>query len=252
MRALRFLLLILLVVLLLLAVLIALFPARVAVDWMGPRLGALQLDDVSGSVWHGQARDARVHGEPIGTVGWRIHPLALLQRRLDVDLDIDGVEFRGAGFISAGQDLVVMRDARLAMSARRLEPVLDVPALTLHGTVEIELARAELVNNFPRLLEGRATWHDAAVDGAAAAQLGDLIAEFQTASDGALIGTVFDNGGPLALDGQFKVGFTGYEVEAVLEPRDGNPQVAEALRYVGERQPDGSSLLQVRGQLLPR
>jgi len=251
MKALRWILLILVLGLLLVGVAVALFPARVAVEWLGPRLGGLQLEEVSGTIWQGQARKVQARGQSLGTVGWRIHPRSLLARRVDADLTIDGVEFRGAGHVSRRGDTVLLTDARLTMSAQRLQPVLDLPALNLRGAVEFELARAELVSGFPRALEGRATWRDAAVDGAAAAQFGDLIAEFQTGADGALIGTLFDNGGPLALDGAFRLGFTGYEIDAVLSARDGNPQVVEALNYIGQRQPDGSSLLEVRGQLLP-
>ncbi len=250
MKVLRWLLLLLVVLVVVLAIAIAMFPARVAVAWFAPR-GALQLDDVTGTVWHGQARQVRLHGQPLGALGWKIAPGSLLGRRIDADLTIDGSEFQGGGWISADRERILLRDAKLAFGAARLQPALDIPALNLHGTIEVELRQAELVDSFPRRLDGRATWRGAAVDGAAAAQLGDLIAEFQTAADGSLVGTVFDNGGPLALDGQFKLGFAGYEAEAVLAARDGNPQVREALRHVGQIQPDGSAILEIRGRMLP-
>jgi general secretion pathway protein N len=251
MRALRWLLLLLLVLLLGLALLLALFPARLAVDWLGPRLAPLELHGVGGSIWRGQARELRMHGQPLGAVTWRVAPQALMSRRLDVDLSMDGELYRGSGFVSATRELTVLTNTRFSMPAQQMQPALDIPALNLRGTVDIELDRAELVNNFPRRLEGRAYWRNAAVDGAAAAELGELVAEFRTADDGSLVGSVADSGGPLAVDGQFRLGFTGFEAEALLVARDGNPQVMEALRYVGEAQPDGSSILQIRGTLLP-
>jgi general secretion pathway protein N len=251
MRALRWLLLLLLVLLLAFVLLLALFPARLAVDWLGPRLAPLELHGVRGSVWTGQAQELRMHGQPLGAVTWRVAPQSLLSRRIDVDLTIDGEQYRGGGFVSATRDRTVITNARMSMPAQQMQPALDIPALNLRGVVDIELDRAELVNNFPRLLQGRAFWRNAAVDGAAAAELGELVAEFRTADDGSLVGSVTDTGGPLAADGQFSLGFTGFEAEAVLMARDGNPQVQEALRYVGEVQPDGSSILQIRGSLLP-
>jgi general secretion pathway protein N len=251
MRVIRFLLLFLLILVVLAVALLALFPARVAVDWAGDRLGALQLEGVGGTVWRGHAQQARLYGQPLGTLGWNVDPRGLLGRRLDLDLRLDGSEFQGASAVSHHGNVTTLREARLVMPAERLQPALDVPALNTRGRVEIDLAHAELVGGFPRRLEGRALWRDAAVDGAAAAQLGDLLAEFTTDAGGALIGTVSDQGGPLMLDGQFRLAFTGYEADAVLAARYGNPQVLEALQYVGEQQADGSSILQIRGKLLP-
>jgi general secretion pathway protein N len=251
MRVIGWLLVVLLVLLLLAVALVAMFPARLAWDWFGPRAATVQLDEVGGTIWRGRARQLWLHDQPIGAITWRIAPQALLRRRLDADLTLDGEEYRGAGFVSVGRDMILLDGARLSMAAQRMQPVLDIPALNLHGRVDLELRRAELVAGFPRRLDGVATWRDAAVDGAAAATFGDISAEFRTAEDGALVGTVADHGGPLAVDGQFRAAFTGFEAEALLVARDGNPQVLEALRYIGEQQPDGSSILQIRGSLLP-
>jgi general secretion pathway protein N len=251
MKLIRNLSLLALILLVLLALLLALFPARLAAEWAQPRLGALQLSGVSGTIWQGQAREARLHGQTLGTLGWRIHPWALTGMKLDADLSLQGGEFEGGGFVSAARGALQLRNGRLRMAAERMQPALDIPALNLRGTVEIALDEAEVVNGFPRRLQGSALWRNAAVDGAAAAQFGDLSAEFNTGADGALIGTVADQGGPLMLDGQFRLAFTGFEAEALLAARDGNPQVQEALQHIGEPQADGSSILQIRGQLLP-
>jgi general secretion pathway protein N len=251
MKVIRNLLLIVLVLLLVAVALVALFPARIAWDWAGDRVGALQLDGVGGTIWRGHAQQASLHGQPLGTVGWQVNPWPLFGRRLEADLRLDGSEYQGVTALSHHRGVTVLRDARLVLPADRLQPAVDVPALNPRGRLEIELAHAELVSGFPRRLDGRATWRDAAVDGAAVARFGDLVAEFSTGADGALNGTVSDTGGPLMLEGQFRVAFTGYEAEAVLMARDGNPQVQEALQYIGEPQPDGSSILQIRGQMLP-
>jgi general secretion pathway protein N len=251
MKLIRVVSILVLILLALLVALLALFPARLAAEWAGPRLGALELDGVSGTIWQGQARTAKLHGQPLGTLDWKVHPWALTARTLDADLRLQGGEFEGNGFVSATRGEARVANATIRMPAQRMQPALDIPALNLRGLVEITIERAELVAGFPRLLKGTAVWREASVDGAAAAQFGDLNAEFDTGADGALIGTVGDSGGPLMLDGQFRLAFTGFEAEALLAARDNNPQVLEALRYIGESQPDGSSILQIRGQLLP-
>ncbi len=250
MKLIRALFLLLLLALVVVGGFIALMPAKIAIEWAGTRLAPLQLDDVSGTIWRGRAGSARMHGRPLGSLDWHIHPLALLSGRLDIDLGLEGGEITGRTFASATGTVVKLRDARLVTDAQMLQPALDIPSLQLRGKVEFLLSEAELVAGFPRRLQGEAHWRDAAVSGAAEALLGHLSARFRTADDGAIIGTVQDEGGPLSLDGQFRASITGYEAEALLAARDGNPQVVKALTYVGEPQPDGSSLLQIRGRLL--
>lgn len=251
MKVLRLLLILFLLGLLLVAGMVALMPARFAVAWLGDRLGPVKLEDVSGTIWKGRAGVLALRGEGLGALDWKVHPLALLSARLDLDLDLSGGDYVGSTFASLGGGRLRLQQAQLSMDAQKLQPALDIPSLLLRGRVEFTLAEAELVGGFPRQLRGEAYWRDAAVAGEAEALLGTLRAEFQTAADGAIIGSVQDEGGPLSLEGQFRAALTGYEADAVLMARDGNPQVIKALRYIGEVQPDGSSVLQVRGRLLP-
>lgn len=226
-------------------------PAKFALDRLDNRIGPLKVDAVTGTIWNGRAASSVLNGTSLGAVTWKVRPLALLRARLDADLGLDGSEYQGRSFVSFSGGTLRLRDAQISMDAQRLQPAVDIPALQLRGRVELQLSEAELVGGFPRSLKGTAQWRDAAVSGEAEALLGTLTAEFQTSSDGAIIGTVQDEGGPLSLEGQFRAALTGYEADAVLMARDGNPQVIKALSYVGEVQPDGSSVLQIRGRLLP-
>jgi len=231
---------------------LALMPAKFALAQLGNRIGPLTVDAVSGTIWNGRAGSSVMNGESLGALGWKVDPISLLAMRVDADLRLDGSEFQGKTFASfSGGGGLLLRDTLLTMDAQKLQPAVDIPALQLRGRVELTLEEADLVGMFPRKLKGAARWQDAAVAGEAEAVLGTLSATFQTASDGAIIGVLQDEGGPLALDGQFRAALTGYEADAVLSARDGNPQVQKALGYIGEVQPDGSSVLQIRGRLLP-
>lgn len=251
MKALKILLILLLLALLLAAGMLALMPAKFALGMAGERLGPLTLGDVSGTVWRGRAGSLVAHGRQLGALDWNVHPLALLRGRLDTDLSLKGAEFEGKTFASLAGTTLRLRDTAFSMDAQRLQPAVDIPALQLRGKVEVMLVEAELISGFPRQLKGEAYWRDAAVSGAAEALLGTLSARFQSAADGAIIGSVQDDGGPLSVEGQFRAALTGYQADLVLTARDGNPQVIRALGYVGEQQPDGSSVLQIRGRLLP-
>lgn len=252
MKFLRNLLIILLLLGLIAAGVVALFPARTAVEWVGPRLGAIKLEDVTGTIWNGQAGRFSVHNKPVGALGWSISPRSVLEWTLIGQLRLQGDRFEGESDLRVQSALTgEFRNTRLVFPAELLNPALDIPGLTPVGKVEVKLTEAVLASGYPTKLDGIATWRNAAVAGEAAASFGDLTAEFSTLPNGKVGGVLSDNGGNLSLEGTFEFGLTGYEAEAILAARDGNPDVIKALGWIGEQQPDGSSILKVSGRMLP-
>lgn len=240
-----------LAVLLALALGVALFPARTAMEWLGPRLGGLRLEEVGGTIWNGHAGMLYLRGHKLGRLHWQVHPGSLLQSRLAADLQLEGEQLKGEAEASlSGPRDGHFRQVRLTLPAERLAPLLDIPALTPLGRVELELDEVQVVDGLPRRLNGEAIWRDAAVAGRAAARLGELRAEFASQPDGSVVGVVNDLGGPLELQGSFRLALSGYEAEAILGARDGHPEVAQALGWVGQGQPDGRVVLKLTGQLL--
>src|SRR5687767_4182807 len=100
MKLIRNLLLLLLVLAVIAVLVLAFLPARAALGFIGGRLGPVQLGEVSGTVWKGQAEPASINGQPIGTLGWRLHPLGLLAARVDADLTLAGDTYNGNGTVS--------------------------------------------------------------------------------------------------------------------------------------------------------
>ena len=251
MRLLRNLILLLLALALLAALVLAFIPAQFAIDRAGDRLGPLKLQEVSGTVWSGQAGQTLLRGENIGVLRWSLSPLALLSARADASLDLSGGPYVGSSQVSITRDRVVrIRDLNVTMSARKLEPLLDIPALVFRGEVQITLNSAEVRGGAPTALDGRAVWKNAAVAGSAEAQFGDIISDFASKPEGGFAGTVSDSGGPLQAQGSYSASLIGYEALIDLRARDNNPQVLEALQYIGQPQPDGSAKLEIRGRIL--
>lgn len=236
----------------LLVAVVALFPARTALDWLGPRLGAIQLKDVGGTVWNGHAAELSVHGTPLGRFAWTIAPFSLLSGVADTELRLEGERYKGQGKARIRGPLSAdFSDFELEFPAERLNPALDIPGLIPVGRVQVKLKDAVVDGGYPSRLNGEAVWRDAAVAGEASASFGDLRAEFATTQPGQITGLLNDLGGNLSLEGSFNASIAGYEAEAILAARDGNPQVIKALGWIGEAQPDGSSLLKVTGRWLP-
>lgn len=246
-------LLLVLVLAVIAVIVVAMLPARLVVNHAMPANAPVQLEEVSGTVWNGRAGRVLRNGNDVGVLGWRVHPRALLSGVLETDITLDGTSFRGKGRVSRARGGIIrMTDVDATFPASRLEPVLDIPALNLLGNVEVRLDSLQLQNNVPSALQGRAIWRDAAVSGEDQASFGNLVAQFGALPGGGFGGTVSDEGGPLSLQGEFKTTLLGYEAHATLRPRDGNPQVARALRHIGQPQADGSVEFRVAGGLSGR
>ena len=250
MKRLRRLLLILIVLLVIAGVVAATCPAEYAYRLVADRLGAVKLAGISGSIWDGHATRTQVFGQEIGALGWHLQAAPLLNRELIAHLDLGGGDITATGLIDRSADgMLSVRDATFRMPASMAAPALDIPALQLLGNIDGKLAQAQLRGVEVSNASGSLRWNNAAVAGAAQAQLGDLEATFSSTPDGAIAGVAHDLGGPLQLNGTIKVAVGSFDVDAILAARDGNPQVLEALRYIGEPQADGTSHLVIHGQL---
>jgi hypothetical protein len=250
MKQLRRLLLLLVALLGIVAIVAATCPAQFVYRLVENRLGAVRLSGIGGSVWDGHASSLQVFGTELGALDWQLQAMPLLHGTAVAHVVLGGGETTASADVE--HDLggvTLVRGATIRAPAHIAAPALDIPALQLLGDLEATITQARLRGAWPEAASGTAHWHNAAVAGAAQAQLGDLEATFASATDGSIAGVVHDLGGPLQLSGTFKVSAGNYDAEAKLVARDGNPQVIEALRYIGEPQADGSSLLKIHGQL---
>jgi hypothetical protein len=250
MRYLRLFVLFLVATLALAVIVAATCPAQFAYHLVADRLGAVKLEGIGGSIWQGHATSVRIFGTEVGALDWRLQPMPVLQGTIVANLVLSGGDIGASGEVERAFDgTIEARALTLRAPARIAAPALDIPALQLLGDLEATVAYVRLRQAWPEAASGSAHWRNAAVAGAAQAQLGDIEASFASGPDGSINGNVHDLGGPLQLNGTFKVAAGSYDAEAKLQSRDGNAQVAEALRYIGEPQADGSSHLVIHGQL---
>lgn len=226
-------------------------PAELALRWLKPDLGPLQVSGVSGTVWRGNASSVSAFGTSLGAMRWSVDKSPLLLRRVAARVTLSGGAIALDGDVTRDADgSVLVQNMTFQLPAETAAPALDIPALKLHGTIDGRIDDARLAAGWVSGARGTARWRDAAVSGEAEARLGELLAEFASQTDGSIAGTVRDDGsGNLEVAGQFVVNSGQFSATARLVARNGDMQIAEALRYIGEPQPDGSSLLKINGQL---
>ncbi|ANB16859.1 type II secretion system protein N [Dokdonella koreensis] len=228
-------------------------PAELAWRWGGHRFAPVVLSGVRGSVWDGHADGVSVFGRDLGELSWTIAKGPLLRGRVAADIRIKGADVEAAGLVTRLPDRSIdLRDVRFRFAAQLAAPALDIPALNLLGTFNGVLNQARIAEGRLQGANGAGRWSDAGVSGHAEARFSDILVDFSSKPDGGIGGVVRDDGqGNLAVEGMFDVGSDRFGAEARLAARNDDVRVQEALRYVGQAQPDGSSHLVVQGRLFP-
>ncbi len=228
-------------------------PADVAYRYGARYLGPIALTGLRGTIWDGHADGVSAFGRDVGELDWHAQKRALLGGQFVADVRIKGADVDAAGLVTReGEGTISARDLRFRMPAELLAPALDIGTLKLLGTISGVVSQATLVGAVLRDANGNARWSDAGVSGEAEARFSDILVEFGAQPGTGIAGTVHDDGtGDLAVNGTFNANLGTFDAQATLSARNGNEQVTETLRHVGEVQADGSSKLIIHGQLLP-
>lgn len=252
MRLIKAILVLIVIVLVVGGLVLWMLPADIAYRQGSKYLGPVALSGVSGTIWDGHADGLSVFGRDLGEIDWHMPKIALLRGRLAADIRIQGADVDAAGVVERrGAGAMTVRDVRFRFPASMLEPSLDIQGLNLDGTIGGVLAEATMQNGFLKSAKGDARWTEGGVSGGAEARFSDIVAQFSGQPDGSIAGTAHDDGrGNLAIDATFRAAMDGVNVDAVLSARNGDERVQEALRHVGEPQPDGSTRLSIRGRMV--
>jgi hypothetical protein len=168
-------------------------------------------------------------------VQWHVHPLALFAGRLTADVKVKRTE----GFADA--QITVMP----AGSIKLTDVVAAVPlsALPLNavagkaGNLNAHLARLELANGWPRVVEGTIEARDIVRTVPRPVNLGSYKVTFPpgAASSEVLIGDITDAGGPLQINGKIQLKpDRSYDIKALVAARPDAPRdLVKALEFLG-------------------
>ncbi|HET7843176.1 MAG TPA: type II secretion system protein N [Xanthomonadales bacterium] len=228
-------------------------PADLAYRLFGARLAPLEAQGLGGSVWDGSAERVSAMGLVLGKARWHVDRMAALRGRLQGDIDVQGQDVNGHARFARGPGALDVQGLEAKFPAQLLAPALDIPALVLLGTVALDVERLEFADGVLRTAQGRATWADLGVSGGAEARLPGLEIVFAPDASGSIVADIHDLGGPLAIAGRTTITGLAYRSETHLYLREPNPQLEEALKWIGERSPspEGGSLLRIEGQIQP-
>lgn len=239
----------------LLAVLIVsllwLLPARWVIPWIEPQLNGLRLQQVHGSVWHGEAGEViGVDGRRLGRLRWQLSRRALLgDVRMHLAFDGPQLGFSGA-MRRLSESRVAIDDFRLHADLAVLDSYPPSPWGRPRGELQLTVEHALLQGGWPAQLQAHGLWQHAvvhAVDGDVA--LGDMTFEAQ-AQGGVIEARWHDvGGGPLQATGELQLSPLGWRLDSTLRARQTDRALQRWLARLGPVSGDGSVRIRQSGGL---
>lgn len=251
MSVLRQLLLWALVAGLMLFLLVCFLPASWAVAWYGDRLPAVQLRQLSGTLWRGQAGQVLDRGgRDLGGLHWQLSPALLLGHpELHLEFSGHGLSASGALQRESGQRWLIDR-AQVRATPQALAQLLGQPAGPWAGQLYLDIGHAVVWNGWPMALEAQLGWRDAAVQTAGWLPLGNLMLRARS-QQGVLSAELEDDGsGPLQVHGQGHLDPLGWSLQAEAVSRHENPALSAWLAGFGPPDSHGMVHLVRSGGLL--
>jgi general secretion pathway protein N len=184
-----------------LAAVVILFPARVAYRIASPPLVALS--GLSGTIWHGSAREFSTNGIYLRDLEWRIKPAGLLTGKAVYSVSGSPV----SGFFDS--EIAISPSGKLALSNLTASLPLQMLAKPagvagLRGNLSVQIDRLELVAGRPAALDGTADVAGLVVPMVSRTSLGGYHAEFFTENNG-IVASIEDTDGVVDLAGSLQL-----------------------------------------------
>ncbi len=230
----------------------ATFPAARAYPLLKDSLAPLSLDGVDGTIWSGRATTAGIGPYALGSLTWQAHPLKLLLGKLEFawtsekeTAQSNGVMARGLGgtlYLSEMTANIPMAELGALVSVLPIKPA---------GMLRVKLGAVEIADNNVLGADGMLTWENAALLMPQPVTLGSLAMTLDPIDSGGVKGTLLDKGGALQAQGVLMLKPDGtYQFSGTLASRDpGQPQIQQALAFLGQSLPDGKVAVTWSGTL---
>ena len=240
--------LIMLLPVLLLLVILAL-PARLVwnltASQLAPEVSSqFFLQGISGRWWSGQAASLTWLGRHRGELHWRlVAPLTFAvqlthpQQRLQAQL--------GPGDVSVAQRSITLRHVEASMEAANLPELW--PQIRLQGLLQAKLGQVKLQFNQQLLLQGEINWTAARLAGATALDLGNIKVALQPEQKHTVVDINNRDSKDLQMRGSGSLYADRYALLLRLRPDIGRDELNQQLAWLGQRQPDGSYQLNLKG-----
>ncbi|MEZ5440889.1 MAG: type II secretion system protein N [Lysobacterales bacterium] len=224
-------------------------PASLAYRLIADRLQDVAAAGLSGTLWEGRASSLLVKGRDWGQLDWRLQRWPLLQGRTEVTATLKGTGLDLNGQIDRAADRALqLRQVAGQLDAAWLGPALGLPLFIPTGQIELALPLLQVdAEGRPQAVDGQAIWRNAGFTGITRASLGELLLTLQ-GSGGVIDGQISHRGqADLRVEGDLQMRGQQYRLTVRLWPDPSQPELINALQWVGQPMADGGRLLIVEG-----
>ena len=223
-----------------------------------PVLGLLKdhipanINNVSGTLWNGQAATIVTGRLTLDNVQWSFLPWRLLLARAAIEVDAELNDKPLTSRLSAGiSGKLNVDDLEVKLGASDVASMIVLPIGELSGDFRLQINNATFHPGTVPRIDGTLDWSQAAVTVAETADLGRVSILINETDDSPLTATISNNGGQMALDGKLTTDETGaYSLRLTMKPNaSASDNLVNSLAMFAKRQRNGDFLLVNNGSL---
>ncbi|MBI1422789.1 MAG: hypothetical protein GC149_04920 [Gammaproteobacteria bacterium] len=217
-----------------------------------PAARAVSLQGIHGSIWAGQANDAKVSNISLGKLEWRVRTWGLLLGKLKLHLKTSQDNMHNSAYVSLGMGGALSADdVNMQMPAVNLMPLMYGFPISIAGELRGNLKELNLEQGRMLQAQGRVVWQNAALTAPQNIDMGNYLITLEPVNLGSKI-VIKDQGqGQVQAEITIFVKGTGeYRANGWLKARDPNQQsITEALRLIGRGDNSGRYWVGYNGKL---
>jgi general secretion pathway protein N len=212
----------------------------------------VNLQGVRGSIWQGQAADARINNFSLGKLQWNVRSWGLLLGKLKLNLKFGQNNVRGNGYVSLGLGgSLAAEDVNMQFPAETLMPLMYGYPISIAGDLRGNLKEVAIERGRVLQAQGRIVWQNAAIRAPQNIDMGDFLVTLEPVNLGSKI--VIKDQGQGQVQAEITVYLKGsgeYRMNGWMKARDaGQQSITEALRLIGRADNSGKYWVGYNGTL---
>ncbi len=224
-------------------------PLVFAKPYIEKAMKQVKMQNVSGTIWNGKAKQLNLNGRNINNVKWQVRPLkslTTLSLNLLFHINDSNLTANGVARLTPAKELI-FNDTKFTLDANYLNTL--QPNAKLSGDIigNIKYANLDQVN-LPKI-NGIVNWNDAAISSPIKLPQGDYHALITPDNEGLNI-KLTSSDGPAELNGNIKLN-QEWLYDANISIKAIDKGLASMLKLLGRAQPNGVVKIKQKGDLKP-
>ncbi len=233
-------------------------PASTVYDWVSDEfegsMPALQLYDIKGSIWDGEAARAVFRKREIGSVKWQLNWLPLLTGSAagEISIQTESGFLQGGFSTPLGGGSTEFEALKGQLTASEIQSLLPYSHISIDGMLGIDLQGLKLsAAGRPVSAFGQVHLYEVNILSPAVVKVGDVDVQFNEGDDNGLQAEVRDRKSPLDIEAMMTLSESGqYTVSGTISAKDSKDEsLTGMLSLLGKPDRNGAHRINLRGSI---